>query len=85
MLAAFYGGSISRNDSDIYSDIDFRIVLNENIDKEFALKEFINLFQNKLFIEHQNNDFAVFHFNRFNEDRCIYILPKRYWFEYLVK
>ncbi|RIM63166.1 nucleotidyltransferase domain-containing protein [Staphylococcus xylosus] len=61
ILAAFYGGSISRNDSDIYSDIDFRIVLNENIEKGFALKEFINIFQNKLFIEHQNNDFAVFH------------------------
>lgn len=63
ILAAFYGGSISRNDSDVYSDIDFRIVLQENIDKESAMKEFINNFQNILFIEHQNYNFAVFHLN----------------------
>lgn len=29
ILAAYYGGSIARNDSDSYSDIDLRLVVNE--------------------------------------------------------
>ncbi|WP_259342001.1 nucleotidyltransferase domain-containing protein [Mammaliicoccus sciuri] len=50
ILAAFYGGSLARNDSDIYSDIDLRIVINDDAKREKFICEFIDLFENILFI-----------------------------------
>ena len=61
VLGAFYGGSIARNDSDIYSDIDLRILIDESLDKNEILMEFINLFEDKLFIESQDDGFVVLH------------------------
>ncbi|WP_436883296.1 nucleotidyltransferase domain-containing protein [Mammaliicoccus sciuri] len=63
ILAAYYGGSIARNDSDSYSDIDLRLVVNEQTYKEKLLSDFINSFENKLFIEDKTNNFSVFHLN----------------------
>ncbi|SCU36183.1 Uncharacterised protein [Mammaliicoccus lentus] len=61
ILAAYYGGSIARNDSDSYSDIDLRLVVNEQTYKDKLLSEFIDSFENKLFIEDKTNSFSVFH------------------------
>ncbi len=61
ILAAYYGGSIARNDSDSYSDMDLRLVVNEQTNKNKLLCEFIKLFNNKLFIEDKTNNFSVFH------------------------
>jgi len=44
ILGAFYGGSIARNDSDKFSDVDLRIIIKANQKKCEILKEFINLF-----------------------------------------
>ncbi|HCW8407400.1 TPA: nucleotidyltransferase domain-containing protein, partial [Staphylococcus aureus] len=63
VLGAFYGGSIARDDSDIYSDIDLRILVDESLDKSKILIEFINLFEDKLFIENQDDGFVVLHLN----------------------
>lgn len=61
ILGGFYGGSIARNDSDIYSDIDLRILIDKNLSKYKILLELINLFDDKLIIESQTNEFAVLH------------------------
>ncbi|WP_142254865.1 nucleotidyltransferase domain-containing protein [Mammaliicoccus sciuri] len=61
ILAAFYGGSLARNDSDIYSDIDLRIVINEDAKREKFICEFIDLFENILFIEEKTSNFSVLH------------------------
>ena len=61
ILGAFYGGSIARNDSDKFSDIDLRIIIKANQKKCKILKEFINLFDNILFVENQTNEFAIVH------------------------
>ncbi|GGI39121.1 hypothetical protein [Mammaliicoccus stepanovicii] len=63
ILAAYYGGSIARNDSDNYSDIDLRLVVNKQTYKDKLLCKFIDLFENKLFIEDKANNFSVFHLN----------------------
>ncbi|MBF0749785.1 nucleotidyltransferase domain-containing protein [Mammaliicoccus lentus] len=61
ILAAYYGGSIARNDSDSYSDIDLRLVVNEQTYKDKLLSEFTDSFENILFIEDKTNNFSVFH------------------------
>ncbi|RTX74375.1 hypothetical protein CD117_02925 [Mammaliicoccus sciuri] len=61
ILAAYYGGSIARNDSDSYSDIDLRLVVNEQTYKGKLLSEFTYSFENILFIEDKTNNFSVFH------------------------
>ncbi|WP_436875091.1 nucleotidyltransferase domain-containing protein [Mammaliicoccus sciuri] len=61
ILAAFYGGSLARNDSDIYSDIDLRIVINDDAKSEIFICEFIDLFENILFIEEKTSNFSVLH------------------------
>lgn len=61
ILAAYYGGSIARNDSDSYSDIDLRLVVDKQTYKDIILSEFIDSFENKLFIEDKTNNFSVFH------------------------
>lgn len=61
ILSAYYGGSIARNDSDSFSDIDLRLVVNEQTYKDKILSEFIDSFENKLFIEDKTNNFSVFH------------------------
>lgn len=61
ILGAFYGGSIARNESDKFSDIDLRIIIKANQKKCKILKGFINLFDNILFVENQTNEFAIVH------------------------
>ncbi|UIU21724.1 nucleotidyltransferase domain-containing protein [Mammaliicoccus sciuri] len=61
ILAAYYGGSIARNDSDSYSDIDLRLVVNEQTYKDKLLSKFTDSFENILFIEDKTNIFSVFH------------------------
>lgn len=61
IVAAYYGGSIARNDSDIFSDMDLRIVIDSQTKKDKLLCEFIDLFENKIFIEDKSNNFSVFH------------------------
>lgn len=61
ILSAYYGGSIARSDSDSFSDIDLRLVVNEQTYKDKILSEFIESFENKLFIEDKTNNFTVFH------------------------
>ena len=61
ILSAYYEGSIARNDSDSFSDIDLRLVVNEQTYKDKILSEFIDSFENKLFIEDKTNNFSVFH------------------------
>ncbi|WP_414049585.1 nucleotidyltransferase domain-containing protein [Macrococcus animalis] len=57
----FYGGSIGRDDSDKYSDIDARIVVNQDFNIVQIKQDIINLFGNILFIEENNNTFMVIH------------------------
>lgn len=76
ILGAFYGGSIARNDSDKYSDIDLRILVNEKSDKTDLLLKFINLFDDKLFIETQTDDLAVFHLRNFLKIDILIFYPK---------
>lgn len=53
----FYGGSISREDS----DIDARIVVGQDCNLDLIKEDIINLFDNILFIEENNNTFMVLH------------------------
>ncbi len=57
----FYGGSIGREDSDKYSDIDARIVVGQDCNLDLIKEDIINLFDNILFIEENNNTFMVLH------------------------
>lgn len=57
----FYGGSIGRDDSDKYSDVDARIVVDQGCNLVQVREEIINLFDNILFIEENNNTFMVLH------------------------
>lgn len=61
ILAAYYGGSIARNDSDSYSYIYLRLVVNEQTYKDKLLSEFTVSFENILFIKDKTINFSVFH------------------------
>lgn len=64
--ACFLGGSLARNNADEYSDIDFRIVIEEYRIKKDVLSELIKIFNRKIaFIETLTSFYAVIHFSNF--------------------
>ncbi|MBG9987308.1 hypothetical protein HZY91_10560 [Facklamia sp. DSM 111018] len=63
----FYGGSIGRNDSDQFSDMDARIVLYSSETIHDIKKEILDLFSHVLFIEENNNSFMVIHLEDFKK------------------
>ncbi|RIN29787.1 hypothetical protein BU068_12215, partial [Staphylococcus succinus] len=54
----YYGGSIARNDSDEYSDLDVRLVVEEKAKKNIIIEQFIGEIDNISFIESKSDKFA---------------------------
>nr|WP_263315007.1 aminoglycoside 6-adenylyltransferase [Mammaliicoccus sp. Marseille-Q6498] len=57
----FYGGSIGRNDSDQFSDIDARIIVKSTKEIPEIKERIFNLFDNIMFLEENNSIFMVIH------------------------
>ncbi|MFU1789408.1 nucleotidyltransferase domain-containing protein [Mammaliicoccus sciuri] len=74
ILAAYYGGSIARNDSDSYSDIDLRLVVNEQTYKDKLLSKFTDSFENILFIEDKDKFLSQI---KRQSDKTVTISPAR--------
>ncbi len=65
VIGIFLGGSLATKNSDAYSDIDFRILIDETTDKKGVLQQFIAQLPGILFIETQTDYYAVIHFDSF--------------------
>lgn len=63
--AIFFGGSISRGDEDAYSDIDLRVVLKQEAQSMDKLEQWIQSWEDILFIETIQKSYAVLHFSTF--------------------
>lgn len=61
----FLGGSLANQTADAYSDIDFRIVLDDALNPTDVLLHCLNTLTDCLFIEEQHPHFAVVHFRQF--------------------
>lgn len=60
----YYGGSIARNDSDEYSDLDVRLVVEEKSKKKI-IEQFISELDNISFIESKSDKLAIIHLTDF--------------------
>lgn len=85
IIGVFYGGSIARNDSDNYSDIDVRFVVDESSCKKMLTERFIKFFDTKLFTEESNNSFVILHFEHMKKIDAFFfskeeLLPSK-WLE----
>jgi predicted nucleotidyltransferase len=85
IIGVFYGGSIARNDSDEYSDIDVRFVVEDAAYQSMLIKRFINFFDTKIFTEESNNLYAILHFENMKKIDAFFfskedLLPSK-WLE----
>lgn len=65
VLGAFFGGSVGNQNQDAYSDLDFRLVLKEAVEKPVFLQQLLAEFDDLLFIESQADNYCVVHFAQF--------------------
>ncbi|MGX7010276.1 nucleotidyltransferase domain-containing protein [Lactococcus cremoris] len=65
VLGIFLGGSLAVGNADEFSDVDFRVVVRENVEKSDFLSNFIRTCENLAFIETQAESYAVLHFDSF--------------------
>jgi Nucleotidyltransferase domain. len=65
VMGVFLGGSLASGNPDAFSDIDFRVLVDDKVNKEKFLTNFITRTEKIAFIETQSENYAVLHFKNF--------------------
>ncbi|MGX9825298.1 nucleotidyltransferase domain-containing protein [Lactococcus lactis] len=65
VLGLFLGGSLASGNTDAFSDIDLRVLVDDEVDKNIYLINFIKRIDGIVFIETQSENYVVLHFINF--------------------